>query len=92
MPGISALFGCDGKATRPTFTEIENGIVYKYWNCIMKFIPKNIAEFARQYSFHKNFPSSPMPDYKKLSYKWLMAYQYLENKKNEYMAETAKGK
>lgn len=67
----------------PTFEEVENGVLLRYWDCPINFIPKNIYEFFMLYDYHKQFTGVKMPAYKNTSKRFLKACQYFEAKFSE---------
>jgi len=64
--------------------DVSNGVNYVYWNCPKKFIPNAIYAWYEEYMYQKNFPSAPMPAYKDVSNKFLMAYTLYEATLAEY--------
>lgn len=76
----------------PTFQEELNGVIYRYWNCPVKFVPANVWQFLEIYDYYKQFPSANAPDYNKVSKRFLAAYTYYEVKLNEGIAKAMKEK
>jgi hypothetical protein len=68
----------------PPLEEIENGIHYKYWNCPVHLIPKSVYSFIAIYKYYKDFPGASMPSINNVSKKFFMAYQYYEQKSQEF--------
>ena len=70
--------------------ETDSGKILRYWNCPLNFLPEQVTEFARRFRYQKDFPSAPMPDYDTVSRRWVLAYQYYENKLSHFQAEKYK--
>ena len=88
------VWGCVDRTemAEPTFQEEERGIIYRYWNCPIKFVPMNIWKFLEVYDYYKQFPSAPAPSFENVSRRFLKAFQYYESKFNEGMAKVMKEK
>jgi hypothetical protein len=81
------VWGCDKRTQmfQPTFVEEEGEERRRYWQCPIRFIPRNVFAWISEYNYVKRFPSVPMPEYVKLSSRWLQAM-------NVYEEHLAKGR
>lgn len=69
---------------------IDGSTVYEYWNCPMRFIPKNVIDFLTVHGFYARHPSSPFPSFEECSARYLKASAYYEAKTAEYVENLKK--
>jgi len=62
----------------------DNGIVWQYRNCPIRFIPKSIEAFWQIKKYYADFPSAPFPTIKEVSLRFLQASNYYEKKLIEF--------
>ena len=62
----------------------DNGIVWQYRNCPIRFIPKSIEAFWKIKKYYADFPSAPFPAIKDVSLRFLQASNYYERKLIEF--------
>jgi hypothetical protein len=82
---------------RPAFTEIENGVFTRYWNCPRQFLPYSIVRNTPSWDVHGNRwdgflglyryadKYARVPEYEECSARFLKASAYYEWKLNEYI-------
>jgi len=71
----------------PTFKEIENGKLYTYQRCPVKFIPDSIDKFMEIYDYYGKYPGAPLPAFSDLCPRYSLAYRYFDAKVNQFKAE-----
>ena len=74
----------------PTFCDEDNSTIYQYWSCPIRFVPNSVWEFVKMVKFYENHPSSPFPEYRKVSPRYLQAESILHSEIAEVRKEMKK--
>ena len=91
-PKMKVAWGCEKKAamSESARSEMDGNTIYVYEQCLLKFIPRSIYSFMEVYDYHCKFTSAQMPSFTELSPRFYFAYNYYENKVNQFKQELAK--
>jgi hypothetical protein len=85
-PALRENWGCITEAKRPKIDERqEEGIRYRYLTCPLKFVPNNVVELMRLLSYHNRFSSAPMPSYKNVSARFVLAVRFYDSELSRYI-------
>jgi hypothetical protein len=85
---MSVAWGCEGPAamSETARREIENGVMYVYEQCLVRYVPKSIYKFLEVYDYITRF-NGAMPAYEDASPRFLKACRYYESKLQEFRKE-----
>jgi hypothetical protein len=89
---MKEAWGCEKAATvsESARMEEENGTLYIYDRCLVRFIPMSIYKFIQIYDYHSKFFGAAMPAFENVSPRFLAAYYYYEQKLSLYKQEALK--
>ena len=94
QPNLRDIYGCEKPTllNEPTFdepdgvlvtvAEMPEGLMRRFWECPVRWVPRSVNEFLRVYGYHKQFPGAAMPGLRDVSMRFLHAMEYYEGKVN----------
>ena len=91
-PSLKKAWGCHERTQMqvPTFAYQDGGVVYRYWNCPWRFVPKSLETFFAIYKYYKDFPSAPMPPIHEVSGRFLSAARHYDHEYAECLRNKEK--
>lgn len=80
-PNMKTAWGCHERTRMrvPTFAYQDGNVLYQYWNCPWRFVPKSLESFFTIYRYHKDFPSARMPGIEEVSGRFLQAARFYDH-------------
>lgn len=86
---MQEVWGCKQKTKLliPTFYDLQNGILYKYWNCPVKFIPDSVFEFLKIRNYYQKYQGAQMPSFDEVDNRFLTMDSFYTNELNLNMEQ-----